>query len=239
MGERAKRAMCVSNLRQLGIGMTIYAGDYNDYVIPAKDVNSDNLNVPPFVQYCVYSIYAPVVQSVGIPFSTNSASVWSCPEVTGLPYPATADYPQWNIGYQYFGGITEWSPKGVVGTITGTHSPVKLTQSKPYWCLAADLVAKINGKWGGSEPLINIPQIDQSYKSWPPHRKGNAQYPDGGNEVFADGSAQWCKIETMYQFTCWNTQNEFWFYQITDDLASTPFQVGQINALKWNPATDP
>ena len=34
--ERARRSMCVSNLRQLGIGVTIYAGDYNDFVIPAN-----------------------------------------------------------------------------------------------------------------------------------------------------------------------------------------------------------
>ena len=234
--EKAKRTMCLSNLRQLGIGVTIYAGDYNDYVIPAKDLGSDNLNTPPFVQYAISTTYSPSVQGVGIPFATNAPSVWSCPEIPGLPYPDTVNYPQWITGYQYFGGFVAWSPNGTVGSIaalTGTHSPVKLSQSKPYWCLAADLVAKINGTWGGSETLVTDPTINASYKFWPPHKKGGAQYPDGGNEVFADGSAQWCKIETMSQFTSWTAANKFWFFQQLNDISTTAYTAGQVNALQW------
>jgi prepilin-type N-terminal cleavage/methylation domain-containing protein len=237
--ERAKRANCLSNLRQLVIGMTVYAGDYQDLVVGAKPSDNDSATPgnPPFVQYAINSMYVDSLKAAGIPFSsTNAPSVWCCPDIPGLPYPDTANYPQWIIGYQYFGGFTEWSPGGTIGLITGTHSPVKLSQSQPYWCLAADLVAKINGTWGGSESLITVPAIDASYKYWPPHHKGTARSPEGGNEAFIDGSASWCKVETMYQFTTWTSANKLWFYQRTDDIN---LSAVALNTLKWNPSTDP
>jgi prepilin-type N-terminal cleavage/methylation domain-containing protein len=235
--ERSQRTKCLSNLRQLAIGMTVYAGDNQDYVVSAKPQDNDNNQPgnPPFVQYAIDSLYTNAVKGAGLPLLTNGPSVWSCPNIPGLPYPDTTDYPQWIIGYQYFGGFVEWSPNGSLNVITGTHSPVKLSQAMPYWCLAADLVAKINGTWGGSEALITVPQIDATYKYWPPHRQGNHPYPEGGNEVFADGSAKWCPVQTMYQFTSWTGNDQFWFYQSTADIKS-PFQLAQINTLKWSSA---
>jgi len=238
--EHSQRTKCLSNLRQLAIGMTGYAQDNRDFVIPAKPQDNDTASPgnPPFVQYAIDSMYVNAVQWAGVPFLTNAPCVWSCPEIPGLPYPDTINYPQWIIGYQYLGGFLEWSPNAVLNVITGTHSPVRLSQSMPYWCLAADMVAKIHGTWGGSESLVTAPAIDASYQYWPPHRAGSHSYPEGGNEVFADCSAKWCKVQTMCQFTTWTTANEFWFYQSTADITS-PDELAIISTLQWNPAKDP
>jgi prepilin-type N-terminal cleavage/methylation domain-containing protein len=238
--EGSLRTQCLNNLRQLGIGMTLYANDNHDTLIPAKpsDNGTNSPGSPPFEQYAIQSFYTNVLKGAGMPLQTNAPSVWSCPDIPGLPFP-DPNYDQWVIGYQYFGGFVEWTPAGDLGRIAGTHSPIKLTQSQPYWCMAADLVAKINGTWGGSEPTITVPAIDAAYKYIPPHREGTNVYPAGGNEVFADCSASWCQVATMYQFTTFTTGDQFWFYQSLADITND-YELAVIkNTLKWNPAVDP
>jgi prepilin-type N-terminal cleavage/methylation domain-containing protein len=230
--EKAKRTQCLSNLRQLGIGVIAYANDNLDWVLPAKPVGNPVTPAPPYVPVAIWGTYTNAIKAVGIPMITNGPCVWSCPGIPGLPANDVANN-QFDIGYQYLGGITEWTPNGSVGSITDTHSPVQYSRSKPYWCLAADLVYKINNTWGGVDSDL-VQQAQNACAFIPQHRTGNTRWPEGGNELFADGSSQFCKVQTMYQFTSWATGRQLWFYQNLDDIA--PDLLPYANTLKWSSA---
>ena len=100
--EKGKRASCINNLRQLAVGVNIYAVDNNDRVLQAR------WSANYFVQNCLNPPEAAAAAMVGLVVQSNVASVWTCPNRPGLPV-FEPQYPQWVLGYQYFGGITNWN----------------------------------------------------------------------------------------------------------------------------------
>ena len=196
--ESGKRAACLNNLRQIGIGMNVYALDNQDRVVEAR------FNV---VQICLNPPEEKAAASVGLNISTNKSApqIWTCPGRPGFPT-YEAEYPQWVIGFQYFGGITNWiNPAGTFPS----RSPIKTASSSPGWVLAADAVMKIDRVWGGGR--------DSAFKGMPPHKAGSG-IPAGGNQLAIDGSARWVKFDKMLFLHSWSAtgDRDAYFYQ--DDV---------------------
>jgi prepilin-type N-terminal cleavage/methylation domain-containing protein len=199
--EQGRRAKCVNNLRQMGIGMTIYAQDSEDVLLKAR---FDGGN---WVQISINEPEAAAARQLGLPVETNMpvAKMWTCPNRPTFPT-YEPEYRQFNIGYQYYGGIERWTnPAGVFPS----HSPVKTATANPRWVLAADANMKVDGRWGGGR--------DGAFKNMPPH-KDTLGRPKGGNHLTIDGAVNWEKVQKLLFLHSWNASGNRDAYFAQDDL---------------------
>jgi prepilin-type N-terminal cleavage/methylation domain-containing protein len=219
--EKAKRTQCLNNLKEIGLGGLMYAGDFQDRFPP---VNKTGLGSG--ASYVVDAIDVSIVNTINdyLKLKTNNASIWVCPNRLDTPAPGLPSFngsSQMYIGYEYFGGMTNW-PTAVSPT-GKSYSPVRVGTAKAYWALSADCDMKVGNQWAGTV-AGNGPYAFE-YAKIPAHpTKGGI--PAGGNEVFADGSARWCKFDTMFKFNNYagaiGSVDSYWFQETSDfDAALT------------------
>jgi|SRR5271170_3603245 len=230
--EKAKRAACLSNLHQLGADVVMYTGENNDLVFRVRKANFSGY----YVADTLDITNATGAETVGL---SMKSKIWSCPDLPQLPVfedISKANPPQWAIGYQYYGGMDVWhNPLGDFPS----RSPMNFSHSNPGWVLAADLVVKVAGHWGGV--LSDLGHVDRDYvfQNAPPHRNGHSMLPEGGNELFADGSARWVKFQDMYFLNTFERNpgfdGNFIFYIWQDPSDFDPGLKTNITALAAQP----
>src|SRR5262249_873468 len=80
--EKGIRAQCSSNLRPVGIGVALYAGDYLDRVFPSLSFGTG------FHPLALDYAFADALRSIGLTLKTQPTdqnNVWSCPARNFLP----------------------------------------------------------------------------------------------------------------------------------------------------------
>jgi hypothetical protein len=206
----------------------MYAGDYSDKVPPINNTGGGS-----GATFVVSALATNIVDAVNtyLKLQVNLPSIWVCPNRLNTPAPGLPTYngtSQMYIGYCYFGGMNLWNPK--ISPTGASYSPVKLTTAKSWWALGADTIMKLGattpgtGTWAGQASAGGAYAFE--YANIPPHTAAGGN-PAGGNEVFSDGSANWCKFETMYRFNKYdsaigNDLDSYWYQNTQDfDIALT------------------
>ena len=222
---KALKAACMSNMKQIATAAEMYVGD-NDgvYLIARHNAVLVAFNPPEVAAWVPYNMASRKLKGYN---EKNDAytfqgltlnRVFACPSLkyTGTPlqgYRSSHHLPSWekwwpavNTGYQYFGGITYWTnPSGRYKS----RSPVNSGQVSPMMLIAADVTAKIDGRWGAGRPTC--------YSGYPAH-KNSAGRPTGGNQAYVDGSVSWKKFEQMLFIHSWNPGGSRQYYAYQEDL---------------------
>jgi len=196
--ERAKRAACKNNLRELVLATYLYASDSRE-TLPSGICDGD-LDYPPLISTNTWKSFVD---------AAGSHKIIGCPDLPEPFKPGGYSMPPYGyvLGYNYLGGheVAKW---GLSSNLNWT-SPQTLSESGSLvlftdlnvWCPGQNTVAP-HGKNG------------------PIYKQGDATNPDsggissqllgavGGNVGSLDGSVIWKRIEKMREYQISPNDNE-------------------------------
>lgn len=198
--ERAKRAACKNNIRELILATYLYASDSQEK-LPSGVCDGD-LDYPPLISTNTWKSFID---------SSGSHKIIGCPGLPAPFVPGGYSMPPYGyvLGYNYLGGhrVANW---GLSSNMNWT-SPQKLTESG-LLVLFTDL-----NVWSPGENTVA-----PHGKNGPIYKQGDATNPDsggissqligavGGNVGSLDGSVIWKRIEKMHEYQLSPNENELY-----------------------------
>jgi prepilin-type N-terminal cleavage/methylation domain-containing protein/prepilin-type processing-associated H-X9-DG protein len=193
--EKARQAACLTNCKQLGLALMMYAGDYDDTLPPAKIGAS-----APFRHQCAvngegYPLWPAFWQDVVQPYTKNRA-ILRCPSRPERGYqPHRADQPvdgnPDSLRFGYIGNHWAFVNNTSASVVKGwnAHGRTLASISDP-----ASLIFVLEG-WNNMCPEVRW-AIDENLDC-SVHNKGSTY-------IFADGHARWMRVaQTLNPVNMW------------------------------------
>jgi len=186
--ENARRTSCLSNMKQIGLGMMQYVQDYDGYYFARFFGGPNAGDLPPSgVAYATWSPTATDDKWLLGPY-VKSRELFVCPSFTS---PTSA--PRYGYAYNLVAGV----PRSYV-----TGSPQVLSEALVQE--ASLMVAFIDSSWAqtaypanqtGNWPVNYCGVYTASNAACPPGEVLKGRHFGGQNAVYMDGHAKWNKVE--------------------------------------------
>jgi prepilin-type processing-associated H-X9-DG protein len=211
--ENARRASCMSNLKQIGLGIMMYTQDYDEKYpqdrIPTAQTPPDG----------VWASNLWFWQQMIYPY-TKSDQIYICPSspITGQkPYDSQYGINTLITGWQ---GATSIS-LGAVNSPSTTYLAMDSgmysmdmyyihTPAKDYWYIPG------TKKYAGVSPSFSNSQNETDYAS-------DGRHFDGNNTLFADGHVKWLKTA------------DIWSEAMKCHIGSSSSDTCPTDQSDWNP----
>ncbi|MBD3175512.1 MAG: DUF1559 domain-containing protein [Armatimonadia bacterium] len=189
--EKARQTSCLSNLRQIGTSIMMYASDYDEtYPVNYQDASSGPGSVDQ-IPYTWPNRLEPY---------TRNTQIFACPSDGRPPH---VDFPGcrpillsycWNSNMGIdIPAYYSWLPRRVT-TMSEVRAPaqcVMLNDDSSDWLAAG---------WGGRFNTLDSPDWADIF--YPEVLR--ARHHEGDNFMFADGHAKWQATSSIVEIDTWN-----------------------------------
>jgi prepilin-type N-terminal cleavage/methylation domain-containing protein/prepilin-type processing-associated H-X9-DG protein len=179
--EKARQALCMSNLKQIGLIVAVYSSDYEEYLLPCRSYIGVSSNNYSWIKLLVKSGYVRK-------YAYQGEKLFWCPSDRHTPTGLQASYGHYGYNISIAAPSAGTTDKCAVGTNgSGTVYPgLKVSRirypSSTYLIMDFDPMAV-----SGGEPMV--------YRETESHPAGGPKYrhTDGINILFVDSHVEYKK----------------------------------------------
>ena len=195
--ESARRSACLSNMKQIGMGLIQYAQDFDER-LPQESDTGNNQDIPDFAK----PTSPPNWITLEEPYLKNW-QIFACPDA--INYLGDAS-PNTETGYDPSpvnsavnpASDTNYAGNAVLMTTTGR--PLSVIPSVSTIVFLQESSYAYAHCW--NRPAVYLSYSPSEYRWWHQDNGGTTEYytalhSAGGNLLFADGHAKWCATANL------------------------------------------